>query len=475
MHSLSVAHFVAGCLIGPAVLATITSAQDFQRISFRLDSGMSVEAQQGEVQVAENRSNPHSRSIPIRFLKFETRAQHAAHPIIYLAGGPGGSGTAAAHGRRWEMFDRLLDVADVIILDQRGTGLSDSIPPCHCQVEIPGDQATTRDLWVRLHRQAMQECLDFWQRQEVDIRGYTTWESAADVEAVRLALGVQRVNLLGISYGTHLAMATLKRYPNRVDRLVLASAEGLDQTVKRPALTDVYFQRLQAAINMDADAAQKYPDVQGLIKEVLDRVDADPPQLNVWKRDGSTYQRTLGRFELQLITGGLIADPSRVRSLLKAYTVARQGNFDYFLWFLQPTVSVRGMSEAMDIASGISADRLRLIQAESKTALLGDALNFPVPHLADAIPGIDLGDDFRAPLQSDRPALFLSGTLDGRTYPESHAEIASGFPQGVTITIQNAGHNLFFSHPRVVDLVVEFLSGASTEGRTLTASPPAFE
>ena len=95
----------------------------------------------------------------------------------------------------------------------------------------------------------------FWEREGVDYRGYTTWESAADVDAVRRALGVEKVNLLGISYGTHLALAIRKRYPDRVDRLVLASAEGLDQTVKLPARTDAYFERLQAVIDADPVAS----------------------------------------------------------------------------------------------------------------------------------------------------------------------------------------------------------------------------
>ena len=332
---------------------------------------------------------------------------------------------------------------------------------------------------MRLHRTALQECLGFWEEEGVDVRGYTTWESAADINAVREALGAERVSLLGISYGTHLALATLKRYPERVDRLVLASVEGLDQTVKLSAYTDAYFERLQAAIDADSASRALYPDVRGLIEGVLDEVEANPSMLLA--DDDPEFYHTLGRFEMQLITGYMISDPERNRaaSVLSGYAAAAGGDYTWFKnyldWFVGDNmISLDGMAEAMDLASGISPERLARVEAEAEAALLGDALNFPMPHLRDAVPGIDLGDGFREPVRSDRPALFLSGTLDGRTYPEAHAEVAAGFPNGAIVTIKNAGHNLFFSHPDVVEIIADFFGGAPAEARTLTAPAPSF-
>jgi pimeloyl-ACP methyl ester carboxylesterase len=207
-------------------------------VDFSVASGELAPAELWEITVFENRSDSNSRSIPLRFLRFETRSARPAHPIIYLAGGPGGAGTEAAKGKRWELFDRLRDVADVIILDQRGTGISNALPGGSQPILFPHDQPGSPELYTNLYRQALRECVAVWARDGIDYRGYTTWESAADVDSVRDALGVEKVNLLGISYGTHLALATLKRYPDRVDRLVLASVEGLDQTVKLPARTD---------------------------------------------------------------------------------------------------------------------------------------------------------------------------------------------------------------------------------------------
>ena len=79
-----------------------------------------------------------------------------------------------------------------------------------------------------------------------------------------------------------------------------------------------------------------------------------------------------------------------------------------------------------------------------------------------------------AEVRHSEPRFEPLRTLDGRTYPEAHAEIASGFSQGAVVTIENAGHNLFFSHPRVVELIADFFGGKSAETRTLTAPVPSF-
>jgi len=462
-----------------ALLSTLFSSAQVvsEPYLFKVELKKEVEAKKFEIRVPENRSNPNSRLITIGFVKLESRAANPGTPIVYLAGGPGSSGTRTMKGQRWILFDHLRDVADVIILDQRGTGLSDDLPRCTASTDIPFDTATTRANYTRWHQNAAEECLEFWQDRGIDIFGYTTWESAADIEAVRKALEVERLSLLGISYGTHLALATLKRYPESIDRLVLASAEGLDQTVKLPSRTDAYFDRLQEVIEQDSVAAKMYPDVKGLIKGVLDQVERDP--LSIQVDDDPEFYHTLGKFEMQRITGYMISDPQYLPSLLGGYLKAAEGNYNWFKnyldWYVNDnTIAFNGMSLAMDLASGISDKRLKQVEAEAKEAILSDATNFPVPHLLGLMENIDLGDDFRRSFSSDRPTMLLSGTLDGRTYPEAHKEIARNFTNGSIVTIENAGHNLFFSHEDLLEIISDFYRGSTPEEINLVTDPPSF-
>ena len=134
--------------------------------------------------------------------------------------------------------------------------------------------------------------------------------------------------------------------------------------------------------------------------------------------------------------------------------------------------SVSGMPEAMDIASGISPERLALVEEERKTAVLGDAFNFPMPHLAGAIPGIDLGPNFRASIHIDTPALLVAGSLDGRTPLEEQAEVIAQFQRKSQILVENAGHNVFEAHSEVQPLLVKFFAEEPVAHTTLTLPPP---
>ena len=96
----------------------------------------------------------------------------------------------------------------------------------------------------------------------------------------------EKLTLWGISYGTHLALASIKVMENHIDKLLLASAEGLNQTVKLPARTDAYFQRLQQAIDLQPNSKAVYPDIIGLIKRVNKNLEANPIILSMPPKRG---------------------------------------------------------------------------------------------------------------------------------------------------------------------------------------------
>ena len=90
--------------------------------------GQEVEAVRGYFDVQEDRRDPRSRWIRLGYVKFPSTSARPGPPIVYLAGGPGGSGVRTAAGPRFPLFMALREVADVIAFDQRGTGLSNHIP-----------------------------------------------------------------------------------------------------------------------------------------------------------------------------------------------------------------------------------------------------------------------------------------------------------------------------------------------------------
>src|SRR3954447_2126313 len=134
--------------------------------------------------------------------------------LMYLSGGPGGAGVSEMVGVMSEV-DGLLDRYRVFGYDQRGTGRSGLL---RCP-EIE------HDLHLR-STSAAEACAD---RLGAARRHYTTPDSVQDMEAIRQAIGVDKLTLFGISYGTDLALSYARAFPTHVDRLILDSVEDPDE------------------------------------------------------------------------------------------------------------------------------------------------------------------------------------------------------------------------------------------------------
>ena len=133
-----------------------------------------------------------------------------------------------------------------------------------------------RDGVTRYFRDEMQRAWADWTEAGVAMAGYNTEQNADDIEDLRRHLGVETINLWGISYGTHLALSVLKRHPERIGRVALASLEGQDQTIKRPARIDAYLDRVDGLMGQDPAVRAAVPNLSALMRRVHDRLEAQP-------------------------------------------------------------------------------------------------------------------------------------------------------------------------------------------------------
>ena len=488
---LSIKKFIAGgsfllqlCYLLPVVVMAsqpALAANNETAITFTADSGKSVKAYSGSYQVPENRNTMGSRLLTIHYVRFPSLSDKPAAPIVYLAGGPGGSGIATAKGRRFELFMALRQHADVIALDQRGTGLSDDVPPCKSSQAMAVSARWDEQKMAQLHELALAECTVFWKGNGADILGYTTVQNALDINDLRKHLQAEKVSLWGISYGSHLALASIKLFEEKLDKVILASAEGLDQTVKLPQYTDAYFASLQRVIDVQPQLKARFPDVVALMKRVLLKLDAGPIVVSTGEDEKQQKQFVFQKLHLQMLSSMLISDPGRYLGLLlELYHSLDNGQTEALKMVLQQgfftddTITMRIMPTAMDIASGISDGRLTQFRQQSATSLLGGVLNFPMPHLLGQIPSLDLGENFRQPLSAEVPTLLFSGTLDGRTYLQEQLEAVAGLKQLSHVVVEHAGHNLYMTSPDVETAILQFLTTGKTDIKHVTLPLPDF-
>ena len=224
-------------------------------------------AQLGRLLVPENRQNPASRLIELAFIRIKSRAPHPGPPLVILPGGPGVAGSEWAHfGSFAPWFEELLGIGDIILLDQRGTGLSNPRLDCLQRWNLPLDQPGDRDTFLRVARERGSAAAAFWRGYGVDLAGYTTEESADDIEALRLALGLEEISLYGASYGSHLALATLRRHGAHIARAIVALVEGPDHTIKLPSNIQRHLLSLARLVETDDRLSRAIPDLLALMQ-----------------------------------------------------------------------------------------------------------------------------------------------------------------------------------------------------------------
>ena len=136
---------------------------------------------------------------------------------------------------------------DVILLSQRGTGLSQPRPACRSNEPLPVDFFASAETMSRSLGARARLCAEQLRQRGIDLAAYNTQESADDVEDVRKALGADRVALFGFSYGTHLALSIVRRWPSSIERVVLAGTEGPGHTWKLASTMDAQLEKLSDA------------------------------------------------------------------------------------------------------------------------------------------------------------------------------------------------------------------------------------
>ena len=178
----------------------------------------------GTLDVPEDRSNPGRRTIGLRVAVVPALAAvPAPDPLFVIAGGPGDAGTQffawlPAH------YAGVHATHDIVLVDQRGTGASNAL-----ELPQPPDTSGLSDSNADLR-------LSTWMRDSLtalagDPRFYTSTVAADDVEAIRAALGYERIDLYGVSYGGTLVQYYLRQHPDRVRVAVLDGSTPIDVPV----------------------------------------------------------------------------------------------------------------------------------------------------------------------------------------------------------------------------------------------------
>src|SRR5687767_12682917 len=265
--------------------------------------GQTYDGELGRLVVRENRSNPRTNLIELAFVRLKSTAENPRYPVVYLDGGPGSSAINIARVPDYmRVFSKLREVGDVILLDQRGIGRSKPNLTRLSTESLPVDVFSNTDSALRAFKERAAEAANYFRSQGVDIQAYNTIESAHDVNDLRKALGTDKLNLVGFSYGTHLGLACIRYHGANLNRVVLIGTEGPDHTNKLPASSDASLKRLAQVAASAPELEGKVPDLFGMLREVLTRLEKQPATVQVTdQRTKKPVDITIGKSGLQFL------------------------------------------------------------------------------------------------------------------------------------------------------------------------------
>jgi pimeloyl-ACP methyl ester carboxylesterase len=412
--------------------------------------------------VLEDRSKPTGRKIELAYAMLKSTSATPGSPIVYLDGGPGGSGVGMYRIDEYKrLFDAMRAVGDVILLSQRGTGYSTPRLTCRNSDPIPTDLFISADRMIEVLGPRSVACATELRGKGIDLAAYNTEASADDLEDLRMALKAPKISLLGFSYGVHLGLSMARRHPNSIDRVIFAGTEGPDHSQKYPHTFDLQLARL-------AQLEGQQPSLVDVTAEILKRLEQTPI---------TTGRLRIGREGFQYLLRRDIGDTNDTAAVIKMIRDAAKGDYALLGKFAERRFGefdggMGLMGTAMDCASGTSPERMARINRELPRGLLGVMTNFPFPQVCQVLKIAALPEEFRAPIISNLPALFISGSLDSNTPPYQAEEVRWGFPNSVHLIVENAGHESTLPMPEVQKAIVDFLTGVDVKGRTLVAPSP---
>ena len=410
----------------------------------KLADGSVHQAEYGHIIVPERREAPTSGTITIPYVRLLSESRQTASPVIYLEGGPGVSGIEALEDKDFtEPFRHILANRDLVLVDQRGTGDAEPELDCWRNYTFPLIPSPTPAERLEVINRMASDCAEQVRVQGIDLGGYNTNESADDIADLARHLGADKVTLLGGSYGSHLALAVLRRHEALIERILLALVEGPDDTFKRPHQLD---NMLTALDDVAAQPESAWPFDEpptSAVEQILKQFE-EPKLAASTDVFGRETKVEIARYDLELILFGEMGDDNFWRSLPSTIKRLRDGDLSNIAdevidereyWVGRP------MSWAMDCASGASAERLDQIEEELESSITSLPLDFPLPFACEGW-GIDpLPSGFRVPIESDVPILMISGELDPRTPPSNAESLAKHLPRAIHLRIGGAAHN----------------------------------
>ena len=464
------------------LVASALLLQDWPKIEWTTAEveygGEKVAVRRGTLEVPE-RHEGLSRVLKLPVAALPARGQATGPPIVFLHGGPGGSGLGFAQSDAGEeFFSAMRDAGEVVVFDQRGGPMTTPALIAPRSMPPPEDVLLNQEKFSEYFVAEAKSAVGAFEGK-ADLTCYTTVENAKDLDLLRQGLGVEKIKLLAHSYGTHLAQAYLKQFPDRVESAVLMGTEGLDMTVKLPSAYKKQLDQLTELIRDHPNTKNDVPNFSLLLQRAVARLDREPLVARI-PVAGESKEYKVGGFGLMWLLRWDIGDTADLPMFPRIVQAAYDGDVTPLLPMLrkrhaQVSAGFPLVSLVMDEASGADPARLDLVKRESAGFFFAPVVNMGLDALSGQLGGTILGPDFRQPVRTNVPTLFVSGTLDSNTPPSQAEDVRKGFARSWHLVMRNGGHEDCLWNKDAISAVVEFFKSGTSQSRVISLPVPDFQ
>jgi pimeloyl-ACP methyl ester carboxylesterase len=473
---------LAAALLATIIIGGLSAAPAGAQIDFGPCAGSNTFAC-GHLTVPLDPGGSAPGTITLAIRRRRAPVGNATSAIVALAGGPGQSALPFAEDFA-EILGPALSTRDLIVYDQRGTGLSHPLS-CH-GFEHPG---AFRSLGALIAACAGQI--------GAERAFYTTPASVADIEAIRIAGGYEKLVLYGTSYGTKVALQYAQDHPEHVEALILDSVvtpNGPDPLDRETFAAIPRVLRQLCAFGACAHITRN--PVRDLA-QLVQRMRRGP--LSARLVDGHGHASTVYVSSNELLEVLLAGDfdPILRAEFITSVRAADEGDDAPLARLLARTEGGEASEsgeEGIDVPlyyattceeeafpwSRTASPRQRLAQARAQVGALPPSAFAPFTSanafaFSDAqtcafwpfaTPGPPVDD---APLPNV-PTLILSGADDLRTPTANARSVAAQIPDAHVVVVPNTGHSVLTTEP--TSCAREALNALFAQ-KTVKACPPA--
>ena len=419
--------------------------------------GVEGKAQCGGYEVFENRATKKGRKIRLKIVVLPaTGVERAPDPFVYIAGGPGSSAIEDAPGIA-RGFAKIRERRDLVFIDQRGTGGSN---PLNCELFDAANAQSYLGYFFPLDE--VKKCREQLETK-ADLTLYTTPIAMDDLDEVRTALGYERLNVFGASYGTRAALVYLKQYPKSVRTVILQGVAPTNQFMPL-AFAQSNERALMGIIGecaADEACNKAFPNLRAEAKTVLDRLLQGPVEVEVsYQKTGDRSQEPGGNAEASRTKVKLSRDLAaeairymlyqpRSASLVPLLLhLAAQGDFgplaEAALNYRRGIVATGSTGLYLSITCAEDLPWIKAGEGERLAAntFLGDYRLKQQREACALWPGATIPTDYSLPTKGSAPVFMFTGEWDPVTPPSNGDAVAQHLPNSLHVIVPDGAHGV---------------------------------